>query len=808
MSTIDRVESTKSKPDSYFFRRTALGESHSYSRGALGSVREKETQNIQSEFESDIVDNNYSVEQRIVELLVSKLAEVLKLGKNISELEILLARLVLETRNLSLILLGSLAEDKLQALARTFEMSWEELQQEESLRVDKLHEQISALIERNSHLERAIEHLEKNHLYPDSKDSNQQRHPASSHQTDCKIQVADIKLATCTNSGQADRIFQLTPVRLESFFQARSLFVLQGRTSDPNVENTVLFTLRDSSQEPSKIEVYKKTACDAQETSLVRNLVGSLHGMSCQGLTGVSLKSINLESGQESKYSPEPLALLQKLFTNQKSLQQPDLPKTKKINPPSLFCSPLWQSIEKPSLKKYDYDNPPTLHPDLLEASIHLRWTSQSDSNGVSSGESLPFRGSRNSLGFIEPFEEYDYDTDRHDNVTHQISNHGSLSLSGSPKKIRDIVQTFRINQGMQPRLRLHLELDWINTPVYCLKYNKDSSFKSNRNNMYFSGGTAVQDLSHHRFFFLKSTMDTLLESQPKITLKNATLPVLDVYSSYEYTVVAQGNLEQGGLIFLAYPKSSNWHQLKYQFLTYYQVSLAVEGKRRLRYNKVIHFSANSFVFISNMGSLVWVKINPKSSNYPKEELVPLKVGSKEHIDLVSFNYPHVVFSTSAGRVMSTNLLNGTQSVFPQTFNFIMDLVCEKKLILISAAVPGSRTMYKGKLHFLEFKSGSFSHLRTAETSTHLSQLTIISESKASKRRLVAGLPRRGNEFTDNFQLYDFAQDPPMCVADYKDWWSGGLVYGICQVENFLLLFGERTGAKETSKSSVAILEI
>ena len=811
MSVFETLETTRSKSQHFFSPQIGLGETESHSGGGLDPARVKEVRKPESKEEPDIPDNNYIVEQRLVDRLVTKLAEVLHFGKDITELKAALARLVLEVRNLSLIVLGFSAEDKLQRLASTFDVGEEELEREEALRIGELHQKVAALTERNLYLEGEVDRLENLQSRSDTNDIKKRNSPLSSGQVPSPIKFASVKLTESTSPKPGRNIIQLAPGRLESFLQSKNLYVLQDNQAENQASGpTVMFVLEYSSRERRRIEVFKKIACDVRERYLVGRILDSLQSASQESDSNLEHQSINFEFDGKSNFSPEPKTTFLGLFgAKDNPPMQVDLHHVKKsLSPTELKPAPP-PFIEKLINNRYDYDHPPLLHPDLLDASFHPFRNSQSNSNSVSSDGMHSIGQSERFLGSVQPFEQYDYGIQHRDKASLQAWKNGSLSLTGSSKKIQEFLHAPPQNRRLQSHLKFHLELGWLNSPVFCLKYNRDSSLKSNRNNIYLCGGTTLQDPKHHRFFFLKSSIDSLLDSKPKLTLKNASLPVLDVYSCYEFTVVAQGNLEQGGHIFVAYPRSSNWHELKYQFLTYYQASLAAEGKRRLRYNNVIHYSSNTFVFVSTLGSLVWVRMHPKNLNQPKEELIILKVAPKECVELISFHYPHVVFSTSAGRVMSTNLLTNCQLVFPQTFEFILGLVSEHNHLFLSTSTPRSKTSLKGRLQFLEFTSERFSHLRSVETQTHLIQLTIISEGKASTRKLVAGLPRRGFESSDHFKVYDFSKDPPVCVADYNEWWSGGFVHGICQVENVLLLFGERSVAEgNLNSSSIAILEL
>lgn len=810
MSVFEQLETTRSKSGHFFSPQIGLGETESHSGGGLDSVRAKEVPKAESKEEPDIADNNYSVEQRLVDRLVSKLAELLHFGKDIAELKALLDRLVLEVRYLSLIFLGSSAEDRLQSLAGTLEMSREELEREETLRFGERLQKVAALKQRNLYLEAEVARLGNLQSPSDLSDSKKRNSPISSDQAPKSIKIASVKLSNSSSPKPGRNIIQLAPSRLESFLRSRSLYVLQDNPAvNQTAGPTVLFVLENSSRGGRRIEVFKKAACGARERSLVERIVKKMNSAPCQTDSDLEQQSINFEFDGESKFTPEPQASLRSLFgTNHDSLLAEDLRRGKKENSPREFQLAVPPAIEKLIHNRYDYDDPPKNYPDLVEAICHPIGNSQSHSNSVCSDELLAIRHSERFLGSPQPNERNDYGIQR-DKASTPAWKNGSLSHTGSSKKIQEFVHAPPQSRRLQPHLKFHLDLGWLNSPVYCLKYNRDSSFKSNRNNIYLCGGTTLQDSNHHRFFFLKSSMDALLESKPNLTLKNATLPVLDVYSCYEFTVVAQGNLDHGGRIFLAYPRSSNWHELKNEFLTYYQASLAAEGKRRLRYNNVIHFSSNTFVFVSTLGSLVWTRMHPKNMNQPKEDLIGLKLAPKEYVELISFHYPNVVLTTSSGRVMSTNLLSGGQLVFPQTFESIMGLASEHNHLYLSSATPSSKHAQKGRLHFLEYTSDCFSHLRSVETQTHLIQLTIISEGKASTRKLVAGLPRRGSDSSDHIRMYDFSKDPPVCVANIRDWWSGGLVHGLCQVENILLIFGERTGAEDHLKSSsIAILEL
>ncbi len=812
MSAFEHVETTRPKSDNFTSPQIILGETESLPRADLDNKRRKEDPKAVSKDETDISDNNYTVDQRLVEMLVSKLAEVLHFGKDIAELKNSLARLVLEIRNLSLIFLGSSAKEELHQLARLFEMSWEELEQEETLRIGELHQKVSTLAERNLYLEAEIKRLQNlQSALPDPVERNFSKNTKMNGLASSKIKISNVKLTESTSPKLRENIIQLDSVRFDTFFDSKHLYVLQNYpTTKQTGGESVVLILEDLNPKQRQVEVYKKVRCHDEERCFVEKLVSELRSEPHASVSRLEQQSINLGFRVKSISAEQLVACFHGLFEmDYNSIQQQDLQRVKKSLSPNVLEFVLPSFIERLTNYRYDYDDPPKHHPDLVEASHHHLRSSQSNSNSAYSDEFLLNRQSEWFLGPDKPTEQKDYDIDRREKANQQARKYGSLSLTGSSKKIQEFIHSPPQSRRMQSRLKFHLSLGWLNSPIYCLKYNKDSSLKSNRNNIYLCGGTALQNTKSHRFFFLKSSMDTMLESKPKLTLKNATLSVLDVYSCYEFTIVAQGNLEQGGHIFLAYPRSSNWHELKYQFLTYYQASLTVEGKRRLRHNNVIHFSSNSFVFVSTLGSLVWARIHPKSLNQPKEEFIHLKVAPKECVDLISFNYPNVVFSTSAGRVMSTNLLTGSQLVFPQTFESILGLISEKNYLYLSTTTPRSNTSKKGRLHFLEFTTASFSHLRTVDTQAHLIQLTIISESKASTRKLVAGLPRSGSESSDHFRLYDFSSEPPQCVADYRDWWSGGSLFGICQVEDFLLLFGERAGADEDPEStSIAILEL
>ena len=354
--------------------------------------------------------------------------------------------------------------------------------------------------------------------------------------------------------------------------------------------------------------------------------------------------------------------------------------------------------------------------------------------------------------------------------------------------------------------------VDWFQSAIYCLKFNEDTTKKKFETRLYFTAGLALtggNSPATDAFCFANADpKDYYRLSQSRKNIKPQRRKVLDIYSTFNFTVVACGDIDDKCEIFLAYSTSNRWAHLESQFKCWHYKSL--QQTRSLNYNNILKVSHGYLVYIESKGTqLVKIELQEKAGIKPYETPITFNLANDEGIQLVDFHYPFVYISTTRNRIFGHDVQTKVEYLCSESFNLITGIVAMEKNLVFT--VDGHASS-KPALCNIELMVSGFGRIHTKPLQSGVYGLYMHKSTKSASTRILV-MAEAGK--SDSIIFYKFNKNTGASeyLGAVYDWWPNRTINGFTSFKESLIVFGESLNSwyisdEKSKPSTVAFLEL